>query len=420
MGIPDPVIAPSKRLETTWIDWHEDTKVLGRLTRTAFDSVGRCHETMEPTIRNVSGFLPYRGSGLSFGYPEGVSLLDLVPDDVKPMIHEHWSKFPPVNPMWHYLLAGIYLILGFLSFFGNGIVMYLFSFKKSLRSPANMFVVNLAFSDFMMMVSQFPMFVWNCFGGGWWTFGAFACQIHAFTGSIFGLTSLLTLAAIGYDRYCVIVKAFDGGHMTSGKAFFIILLCWAYSCGVSIPPFFGWNSYIPEGILTSCSFDYISQDWGTKSFGLFLFCMCYCFPITIITFVYSQIVGAIRAHEKALREQAKKMNVENLRSNADANKQSAEVRIAKVAVSNVFLWLLTWTPYAAVVMTGLFGDQEKVTPLVSALPGLICKTASVYNPIMFAISHPKFRLALQECVPWFCIHEPKDDDTKSSKTEAEK
>lgn len=206
--------------------------------------------------------------------------------------------------------------------------------------------------------------------------------------------------------------------MTGGKAFVIILCCWIYSIAVSIWPFFGWNAYIPEGILTSCSFDYLTQDWNRKSFGLFLFISCYCIPITVITFVYSQIVNAIRQHEKALRAQAKKMNVENLRSNADANKQSAEVRIAKVAVSNVFLWVITWTPYAAVVMKGLFGNQDDLTPLVSALPGLICKTASVYNPIMFAISHPKFRLALQEAWPWFCVHEPKDDDTKSSKSTA--
>ncbi|KAK8388981.1 hypothetical protein O3P69_020745 [Scylla paramamosain] len=349
--------------------------------------------------------------------PKGYSLMDLVPDDVKPLIHPHWSNFPPVNPMWHYLLAGIFIILGILSFFGNGMVMYLFSCKKNLRSPANMFVVNLAFSDFMMMVTQFPMYVVNCFEGGYWTLGAFACQVHAFTGAIFGLTSLLTLAAIGYDRYCVIVKAFDGGHISSSKAFIMILFCWGYATAVSIWPFFGWNAYIPEGILTSCSFDYISRDWGTRSFGIFLFVMCYCIPLLIIIFVYSQIVSAIRAHERALREQAKKMNVQTLRSNSDQNKQSAEVRIAKVAVGNVFLWLLTWTPYAAVVLTGLFGDQNKLTPLVSALPGLICKTASVYNPIMFAISHPRFRLALMEVWPWFCIHEDKDDDTKSTKTE---
>ncbi|XP_042857316.1 compound eye opsin BCRH1-like, partial [Penaeus japonicus] len=131
---------------------------------------------------NVTVPMAYRGGGVSFGYPEGFTLMDLVPDDVKPLVHPHWSKFPPVNPMWHYLLAGIYMILGFLSFFGNGLVMYLFLCKKSLRSPANMFVVNLAFSDFMMMVSQFPMFVMNCFSGGYWSLGAFACQLHAFTG----------------------------------------------------------------------------------------------------------------------------------------------------------------------------------------------------------------------------------------------
>ncbi|XP_069938042.1 compound eye opsin BCRH2-like [Cherax quadricarinatus] len=299
---------------------------------------------------NVSGILAYRGGGVQFGFPEGFTLMDYVPDDVKPLIHSHWSNFPPVNPMWHYMLAVIFIILGVLSFFGNGLVMYLFSSRKSLRSPANMFIVNLAFSDFMMMLSQFPIYVTNCFSGGYWTLGAFACQLHGFFGSVFGLTSLVTLAAIGYDRYCVIVRAFQGSHISSLKAMIIILLCWSYSIIISIWPFFGWNAFIPEGILTSCSFDYISQDWNTKSYGVFLFVMCYAFPLTVVIFVYAQIVLAIRQHEKALREQAKKMNVEHLRSNIDTRKQSAEVRIAKVAVANVFLWTLTWTPYAYVVM----------------------------------------------------------------------
>lgn len=51
----------------------------------------------------------------------------------------------------------------------------------------------------------------------------------------------------------------------------------------------------------------------------------------LIIYYYSQIVGHVVSHEKALREQAKKMNVESLRSNANANAQSAEIRIAKVS-----------------------------------------------------------------------------------------
>jgi hypothetical protein len=45
-----------------------------------------------------------------------------------------------------------------------------------------MFVVNLAFSDFCMMITQFPMFVHNSFNGGQWLFGPSACELYACTG----------------------------------------------------------------------------------------------------------------------------------------------------------------------------------------------------------------------------------------------
>ena len=45
----------------------------------------------------------------------------------------------------------------------------------------------------------------------------------------------------------------------------------------------------------------------------------------------SRIVKAVVMHEAALKAQAKKMNVDSLRSNADDN-ESAEVRIAKVSL----------------------------------------------------------------------------------------
>ncbi len=37
----------------------------------------------------------------------------------------------------------------------------------------------------------------------------------------------------------------------------------------------------------------------------------------------------------------------------DSNAETAEVRIAKVAITNVCLWALIWTPYAAVVLVSI-------------------------------------------------------------------
>lgn len=65
------------------------------------------------------------------------------------------------------------------------------------------------------------------------------------------------------------------------------------------------------------------------------------------------------------REQAKKMNVESLRSNQNANAQSAEVRIAKAALTVCFLFVASWTPYGVMSLIGAFGDQQLLTPGVS-------------------------------------------------------
>ena len=54
-----------------------------------------------------------------WGYPPGVSIVDLVPEDMIEMVHPHWKQFPPVNPMWHYLLGTLYIFLGVTSITGK-------------------------------------------------------------------------------------------------------------------------------------------------------------------------------------------------------------------------------------------------------------------------------------------------------------
>lgn len=43
--------------------------------------------------------------------------------------------------------------------------------------------------------------------------------------------------------------------------------------------------------------------------------------------------------------QAKKMNVESLRSNQGNSTETAEVKIAKAAITICFLFVAAWTPY---------------------------------------------------------------------------
>lgn len=98
-----------------------------------------------------------------------------------------------------------------------------------------------------------------------------------------------------------------------------------------------------------------------------IFTCSYVIPMSMIIYYYSQIVSHVINHEKALREQAKKMNVESLRSNQNQANQSAEIRIAKAAITICFLFVASWTPYAILALVGAFGDHNLLTPGVSII-----------------------------------------------------
>ena len=87
----------------------------------------------------------------------------------------------------------------------------------------------------------------------------------------------------------------------------------------------------------------------------------YVVPVTIIAGCYYSIVQAVFKHEEELRAQAKKMNVTSLRSNSDQQQVSAEIRIAKVSIMNVSLWMTAWTPFAVVCMMG-HGEMSPRSP----------------------------------------------------------
>jgi r-opsin len=87
------------------------------------------------------------------------TVIDKVPSEMLHMVNAHWYQFAPINPLWHAILGFIIGVLGTISIIGNGMVIYIFSTTKSLRTPSNLLVINLAVSDFFMMMCMSPAMV---------------------------------------------------------------------------------------------------------------------------------------------------------------------------------------------------------------------------------------------------------------------
>ncbi|KAG7161190.1 Opsin 3-like, partial [Homarus americanus] len=93
------------------------------------------------------------------------------------------------------------------------------------------------------------------------------------------------------------------------------------------------------GFLTTCSFDFLTEDENTLTFVAGVFFFSYVLPGFFIVYFYSQIFGHVSAYEKSMKSQAKKMNVDSLRSvgNKEEQEKSAEIRIAKVCMGLFFM-----------------------------------------------------------------------------------
>nr|AMP19652.1 opsin 6 [Euphausia superba] len=341
------------------------------------------------------------------------TVVDIVTPDMLHRIDPHWYQFPPMNPMWYGILGFVISIALILSLFGNGVVIYVFVTTKNLRTPANFLIVNLAVADFCMMTSvSFPMIV-NCVFRTW-VLGPFICDIYGMCGSLFGCVAIYSMMFITYDRYNVIVKGITNKPPTYKGSFAKITFSWIWCTGWCIAPILGWNRYVPEGNMTVCGTDYLSKDWLSQSYLYAYGAIVYFCPLLYVLWAYTYIVSSVAAHEKNMRLQAEKMGMKSLRTE-ESQKMSVEFRLARIALMTVALWFIAWTPYCVINFVGM-NAKHYITPLFSVWGSLFSKLNAIYNPIVYAISHPKYRAALYTKMPWLSCSTDEESDVGGDRT----
>ncbi|XP_063840017.1 LOW QUALITY PROTEIN: melanopsin-A-like [Scylla paramamosain] len=232
---------------------------------------------------------------------------------------------------------------------GNCLVLWIFGTSRNLRGGTNLLVMNLALADLLMMASQSPeqpeekvlstkLMKWS--GANLGSTG--------FCGALFGTVSIVTLALIALDRYNAIVNPYtvtftsrlQGWRLSYERAVAWAAGSWAYAAVWCCPPLLGWNQYVLEGFLTSCTFDYLTEEPWSRIYVFLLFVFAYVVPLTVITVCYSLIYFSVFRHDHLLVRD----NV--LTKSTCWTLHRRETQLARVVVISVLFWALAWTPYA--------------------------------------------------------------------------
>ena len=237
-----------------------------------------------------------------------------------------------------------------------------------------------------------------------------ACELYGLLGGIFGFCSINTLAVISLDRYMVIAMPFYAmKHVSHKRSLLQILVVWLWSTLWATPPMLkvGLSRYIPEGFQTSCSFDYLSRDLKNVLFVQGMFWFGFVFPVLIIACCYVGIIRAVSSQSREMRKTAEKMGAKTTKSEKD---KKQDIAMAKVAAGTISLFIISWLPYALVAMMGVLGQRQFVTPYTCQVPVMCAKASAMWNPIVYALSHPRFRAALEENIPWLLLCKGRNTD----------
>lgn len=185
---------------------------------------------------------------------------------------------------------------------GNVLVIGSVFTHRPLRTVQNMFLVSLAVADIAVALLVMPLNVAYSILGRW-VFGLHACELWLTCDVLCCTASILNLCAIALDRYWAIHDPINYAQKrTLRRVLLSILLVWAISGLISVPPLIGWNDWPEE-------FDESSPCRLTQEAGYVIYSATGSFfaPLLIMSIVYFKIFLATRRRLRERRGAAAKV-----------------------------------------------------------------------------------------------------------------
>ncbi|CAG0899647.1 unnamed protein product [Cyprideis torosa] len=203
---------------------------------------------------------PYNSSsGTSASTREGLWIWTRFPDGTELPVPAHWLPEWPHSSLALTAFGTILLIITLLGGIGNGIVIWIFRRYRCMRKSATILVINLATADLLNGVTH-TLATLSSFRGIW-QFHYIGCKVYAGLVGFFGIVSILTLSLIAVERLHSIAnpRIFRSRRITPKRIKQACAFVWLSSLLIIMPPYLGWGNYVPDGLLTHCTWDFFSQ-----------------------------------------------------------------------------------------------------------------------------------------------------------------
>ncbi|KAM5171424.1 pinopsin-like [Mantella aurantiaca] len=301
-------------------------------------------------------------------------------------LSDNFTVKPTIFPRSGYsILAFLMFLNAAFSIFNNLLVILVTMKYPQLRNPINIFILNLSFSDLLMTLCGTTIVISTNFHG-YFYLGEKFCIFQGFAVNYFGIVSLWSLTILAYERYNVVCEPVGALKLSIQRGYQGLAFIWLFCLIWAIAPLFGWSSYGPEGVQTSCSIGWEERSWSNYSYLITYFLTCFIIPVAIIGFSYGSILRSLHKLNRKIEEQGGRTNKEE------------ELRVVIMVFFMVIAFLICWLPYTIFALIVVINPTLYIPPLAATLPTYFAKTSPVYNPIIYIFLNKQFRHCAVQCL----------------------
>ena len=288
-----------------------------------------------------------------------------------------------------WVLSAFYILILTFGWVGNGLVIYVVLRYAKMKTVTNMYILNLAVSDALFLVSL--PFLTTTTVMKHWVFGFAMCKIYFVLFSINLFTGVFTLAVMSADRYLAVCHPIRSlKYRTPRIALFLCLCIWSVSFLVMLPVIL-YSTTVPHRSRPGWYTCAIAWPSGQPippdlAFIWYSFILGFAIPVSLIAVFYILVVLRLRQVGPTKKSKEKK------KSNR---------RVTRLVLTVISVYVSCWLPYWSFQVNITFKSAQNtglVLWKIVLFNGFTVLTFanSMLNPLLYAFLSDNFRKSFKK------------------------
>ena len=279
-----------------------------------------------------------------------------------------------------------------------GIIVYR---TKTLRTPINILIVNMAISDLLFPIFHFPRILVRLNTAGHWLVGGplgqAVCKLSSFATDVSTLVSIQSLLLIAVDRFGAVVFPLRSPLISSKQCRYFILVIWIVAMAVHCPYLIAFKVLeYSEGLVCLLQWnDTFGESLSRQTYILGLIVVTRYVPLVLIAILYFVISLKIKSQKIPGKQSA----------NARERRLKKERNVLNMSVAIVLVFAVCW-PLSIYTLLFLYSSKMAMwsscgMQYFRTIAFLLAHSYCAVNPCICFIFSGNYRQGLKNLIGCF-------------------